>query len=445
METPTRSVNRRVAVISLGCPKNLVDSESMVSQFLSQGLEMVQDPAQADLVLVNTCGFLGSARQESLDAIREVTRLKTEGGVRAVFVAGCMVGNYEELIRREVPDVDRLLSFSEYEHLGRIVDEHLPAAGAPSGFTIPGRHVQARLTPAHFAYLKISEGCNHTCSFCVIPSIRGRMKSVPLDELVERAKRLVSYGAKEINLIAQDSTMYGVDLYGEFRLVDLLDRLSTIENLRWLRLLYAYPTEVSDALIDRLADASMPVLPYIDVPLQHASARMLRLMNRKTDASDVETLLERLRAKSPEITVRTTMIVGFPGETEDDFAELLEFVARHRFDRLGAFAWSPEEGSAAWSLGDRVDEDVKQERLARLMALQEKISLEKHRALMDTEIDVLVDGPLDDGTGVQGRSPRDAPEVDGSVTVRGPSAAPGEIVRARIRAAGAHDLEADRI
>ncbi|HGY90769.1 MAG TPA: radical SAM protein, partial [Planctomycetes bacterium] len=275
METPTRSVNRRVAVISLGCPKNLVDSETMVSQFLSQGLEMVQDPADADLVLVNTCGFLGSARRESLDALREVTRLKDEGSVQAVFVAGCMVGNYGDVIRAEVPGVDRLIDFSDYQRLGSIVDEHMPSSDAPSGFTVPGRHVQARLTPAHFAYLKISEGCNHTCSFCVIPAIRGRMKSVPLDELVERARRLVACGAKELNLIAQDSTMYGVDLYGEFRLVDLLDRLATIEGLAWIRLLYAYPTEVSDALIDRLAGEDTPVLPYIDVPLQHASDRML--------------------------------------------------------------------------------------------------------------------------------------------------------------------------
>ncbi len=445
METSTRSVNRRVAVISLGCPKNLVDSESLVSQFLSQGLDMVQDPADADLVLVNTCGFLGSARRESLDALKEVTRLKDEGRVQAVFVAGCMVGNYGDVIRSEVPGVDRLLDFSDYDRLGILVDEHLPPSGGESGFTVPGRHVQARLTPAHFAYLKISEGCNHTCSFCVIPSIRGRMKSVPLDELVERAKRLVGCGAKELNLIAQDSTMYGVDLYGEFRIVDLIDRLSAIAGLAWIRLLYAYPTEVSEDLIDRLSADGTPVLPYIDVPLQHASDRMLRLMNRKTKASDVETLLKRLRARDSEITVRTTMIVGFPGETEEDFAELLDFVARSRFDRLGAFIWSPEEGSAAWDLSDHVPEDVKQERLGRLMALQEKISLEKQTALIGREIDVLVDRPLDDGKGVQGRSRRDAPEVDGTVVIRGGTAAPGEIVRARVTAAGAHDLEAERL
>ncbi|MCA9322262.1 MAG: 30S ribosomal protein S12 methylthiotransferase RimO [Planctomycetes bacterium] len=433
-------MTRRIAVISLGCPKNLVDSEGMVSDFLSRDLELVVDPADADVVLVNTCGFLAAARDESVGALKEVAKLKHEG-LKALFVTGCMVGHYGDRIRSEVPEVDRLVDFGDYARLGEMVEEILPRTAGAS-FTVPGRYVQARLTPAHFAYLKISEGCNHTCSFCVIPKIRGRMRSFGLEDLVGRARRLVGIGAREINVVAQDSTMYGVDLYGEMRIVELLRRLADVEGLSWLRLLYAYPTEVDEALIELLAEAPGALLPYLDVPLQHSSGRMLELMNRKSSESRVEEMMTALRGAHRPITIRTTMIVGFPGETDEDFEHLLDFVGRHRIDRLGAFIWSPEEGSGAMSLPDHVDPDVKQDRHDRLMRLQATIAAEVSAERLGETLEVLVESPATVDQPARGRSVHDAPEIDGTVHLSGPEVAPGELVQARVTAARGYDLDA---
>ncbi|MEZ6195015.1 MAG: 30S ribosomal protein S12 methylthiotransferase RimO [Planctomycetota bacterium] len=432
------SETRKVSLISLGCPKNLVDSEGMVSDLLSNEIEMVVDPADADLVVVNTCGFLGSAREESLGAIREAIALK-ERGVRAVVVTGCMVGHYEKEIRAEAPGVDRLVDFADYARIAQIADELLPAREAGASFVRPGRRVQARLTPAHFAYLKISEGCNHTCSFCVIPRIRGRMRSVPREELVDRARRLVALGARELNVVAQDSTQYGIDLYGRRRLADLLRGLETIEDLRWIRLLYAYPTEVDDDLLEVLAGDGA-TLPYIDVPIQHVSDRMLTAMRRQSTEAQVEDLMIRLRRRVPDLVIRTTLIVGFPGETEEDVEKILDFVSRHRIDRLGVFPYSPEEGSPAASLEDAIPDEVKQDRIDRIMTRQREISRARNEALVGREIEVLVEDPGENGGEARGRTWMDAPEIDGGVRIEGPSPAPGRIVRARVTAAEAYDL-----
>ena len=427
-------------MISLGCPKNLVDSEGMVSDLLTNDFDMVVDPAEADVVIVNTCGFLGSARDESLATIRKMAMLK-EKGLTGLFVTGCMVGNYKDIILDAVPAVDRLIDFADYGRLTELVDELVPPRETPA-FVQPGRRVQARLTPAHYAYLKISEGCNHTCSFCVIPKIRGRMRSFSLEDLVARARRLVEIGARELNVIAQDSTMYGIDLYGRMRIVDLLKRLDELDDVRWIRLLYAYPTEVKDDLIELLAGGTR-VLPYLDVPIQHSSDRMLTLMERKSRETDVEDMMTRLRAASPDLVIRTTVIVGFPGETDADFDHLMAFVERHRIDRLGAFTYSPEGGSAAVALPDPVAEELKVERYDRLMRLQQRIARENNQRFVGRTIPVLIEDPGEDVA--TGRSTADAPEIDGRVYVHGAPAAPGEFVDARVTSAEAYDLHAELV
>ncbi len=428
-------------MISLGCPKNLVDSEGIVSDFLSHGIEVVVDPADADLVVVNTCGFLGSAREESLNAIRSACALKADG-LKAVFVTGCMVGNYAKEIHAAVPDIDRLIDFKDYARLPEMIDEIIPDVNkSKTGFVRPGNYVQARLTPAHFAYLKISEGCNHNCTFCVIPSIRGRMRSLAFDDVLDKARRLVQVGAKEINVVAQDSTQYGIDLYGKRRIAELMQSVSETDGLHWTRLLYAYPTEVDDDLIEILA-ADNKVLPYLDVPLQHSSGRVLERMRRQSSEKQVEDLLLKLRSRAPDLVIRTTFIVGFPGETDADFEHLMRFVDRHRIDRLGAFPYSPEPGSPAFDLEDAVPEELKQERLDRLMTLQRGIAEENNARFLGRDLEILVEDPgIDDGK-ARGRSFADAPEIDGSVHLTGRAVAPGELVQARVTETSAYDLEA---
>lgn len=435
---------RKVSLVSLGCPKNLVDSEEMVSSLLSCGYEFIPDPADADLAIVNTCGFLSAARNESVDTIREIAKLKGKN-LQGLLVTGCMVGNYRSELLQAVPEVDDLLNFSDYQRLPEIVERILGTIETPSIMTSPGRHVQARLTPAHYAYLKISEGCNHTCSFCVIPDIRGPMRSVPRAELLSRASRLADLGAREINVIAQDSTMYGSDLYGSWELPSLLEGLSTIEKVAWVRLFYAYPGEVTDEVMAVLA-ADNSILPYLDVPVQHSSDRMLSAMARRTSASCVEEMLLTLREKVPGIAIRTTLIVGFPGETDEDFEHLLDFVKRHRFDRLGAFTYSPEEGSAAYDLPNRIPQEVVEDRYKQLMMAQSKISLATNKRKIGQTIEVLVDDPRpNDANLVAARSKADGPEVDGRVYVDGSDLKAGDIVDVEITRAEAYDLYAKLI
>lgn len=435
--------NRKVSLVSLGCPKNLVDSEDLVSGLLSNGFELTLDPVDADLAIINTCGFLSAARTESLDTIREVARLKQKR-LQGLIVSGCMVGNYRDQLLDAVPEIDELLDFSDYHRLPEIAEKLLgPASGSsPSIITTPGQQVQARLTPAHYAYLKISEGCNHTCSFCVIPSIRGPMRSVPKAELVSRASRLADLGAREINVIAQDSTMYGADLYGSWQLAPLLRDLSEVEKIRWIRLFYAYPGEVSNEIMEVLAEDNS-ILPYLDVPIQHSSDRMLRSMGRKTSASCVEDMVLSLREQVPGIAVRTTIIVGFPGETDQDFQHLMDFLARHRFDRLGAFTYSPEKGSVAHNLPNAVPDAIKQERYDLLMSQQASISLEANQGKIGQTIEVLVDDPGADRKNAVARSIADGPEVDGSVHIAAEGLKAGDIVRVRVTAADVYDLHAE--
>ena len=434
--------NRRtVSLISLGCPKNLVDSENIVSTLMSNDFRIVTEPKEAEVVIVNTCGFLDASRKESLDVIKNAVAMKRDG-VAGVLVAGCMVGNYRELLEQEAPGVDRLVGFDDYGRIDRIVDGLFPAESAPT-FHIERRRMDVSLTPAHFAYLKISEGCNHTCSFCVIPSIRGKMKSVPTEELVIRAKGLASRGVKEIVLIAQDSTLYGADLYGDVRLDRLLKRLDTVEGLRWIRLMYAYPTEVKAPLIEAMASCKK-VVPYLDVPIQHANDRVLKRMLRAYGRSLLEDMIGALRSRMPSIALRTTVIVGFPGETDEEFEDLADFLKKAEFDRLGCFAYSQEEGSAAAELGAQVPEAVKAARRERLMLLQQEIAFKKTAAKVGTTFEALIDVAAENGRPARARATFDAPEVDCSVLLDDPTLKAGELLRVTATAAEGYDLRARR-
>jgi ribosomal protein S12 methylthiotransferase len=435
--------NRRtVSLVSLGCPKNLVDSEGLVSTLLSNDFRVVTEPKESEVVIVNTCGFLDASRKESLDVIKGAVALKRTAGVKGVLVAGCMVGNYRSLLEAEAPGVDRLVGFDDYGRIDRIVDGLFPADAAPT-FHVERRRMDVSLTPGHYAYLKISEGCNHTCSFCVIPSIRGKMTSVPTEELVLRAKGLAARGVKELVLIAQDSTLYGADLYGEVRLDRLLKRLDAIEGIRWIRLMYAYPTEVKGPLIDAMA-ASSKVVPYLDVPIQHANDRVLKRMLRAYGRSLLEDMVGALRDRIPGVALRTTVIAGFPGETDAEFADLADFLKRAEFDRLGCFTYSQEEGSAASALGAQVPEDVKAARRDLLMKQQQEIAFRKTAAKVGTTFEVLIDAAAENGRPARARAPFDAPEVDCNVLLDDATAKAGDLVRVLATAAEGYDLRARR-
>ena len=430
-------MRRTVAFVSLGCPKNLVDSENLVSTLLSRGFRVLKDPQDADLVIVNTCGFLAAAREESIQAIRDAVDLKKEG-VKGVMVAGCMVGNYRDQLEKQAPGVDRFVPFVDYRQIDTIADSLLPPQGAPN-FAQERRRVDAALTPAHFAYLKISEGCNHTCAFCVIPDIRGPMRSVPEDELIARARMMADRGVKDLTLIAQDSTVYGTDIYGENRTARLLRRLDEVEDLAWIRLMYAYPTEVREDLIEAIANGKR-LLPYLDVPIQHTSDEVLKNMRRGYGKERLRAMVKQLRERVPHIAIRTTVIVGFPGETDEQFEELLDFVRAVRFERLGAFIYSQEEGSRAANLPSQVPDQVKLERHHRLMSTQQKIAFEQARSCVGQEETVLVDAPAADGKPAVARSRRDAPEVDPGVLVRETDAQPGTFIKVRITDTQDYDL-----
>jgi ribosomal protein S12 methylthiotransferase len=431
---------------SLGCPKNQLDTEVMLGALSLSDFAIAEKLEDADVAIVNTCAFIESAREESIAAILEVADLRESGRLRALLVTGCMPQRYGDELAKELPEVDAFIGTSRYPEVPEILAEVL--AGRSRGVYVEARrthlydHRSPRLLigPGHSAYVKTSEGCDRVCSFCAIPGIRGRFQSRRPESLVEECEALAAAGVKEVNLVAQDQTSWGKDLPGRPKLAQLLRRLDEIEGLAWIRLLYVYPTAVSDELVEVLA-TSRRVLPYVDVPLQHASDRLLRTMKRGVTAERQRRLVEKLRANVPGLTLRTTFIVGFPGETEADFEALCDFVRQVRFDRLGCFRYSDEEGTAAFALPDKVPRAVARARHRRLMALQHEILAEKLGALVGREVEVLVDaaGPH----AAQARLASQAPEIDGGVVLRG-ACRPGELRRARVT--GVHrgvDLEAE--
>ncbi len=434
------------SIISLGCPKNLVDSERMLGLLELAGYQLLPQPEGADFVIINTCGFLKAARDESIDVIREMLELKRRGGVRAVVVAGCLAQREKEALLEQCPGIDQLVGVFARDEIARAVERLFgqwheqrtvfrPATSAPAS----DAH-RLRLTPRHVAYLKISEGCDRFCTFCSIPSIRGRHVSKPIRQVIDEAQELADDGGREIIVVAQDTTYYGVDQDGEPRLADLLVRLEQVQGIEWIRLMYLYPAYFTDELMEVLV-SSRKVLPYLDLPLQHINDAVLRRMNRRVDRAGTEALLQRLRSQIPNLVLRTTFITGFPGETDEQFEELVEFVRVQRFERVGVFAYSREPDTPADRLPGHLPEEVKQQRRRRLMEVQQQIAFAWNQAQVGRQLDVLLDSYVPgQRNALLGRSYADAPEIDGVVYVSGEGLAPGQIVPCEVVAAQGYDM-----
>jgi len=437
----------KAGFISLGCAKNLVDTEVMLGLLAERNIAITDDPGEADILIVNTCSFIDAAKEESITTILQAAEYKREGQCRALIVAGCLGQKYQQELLDELPEVDAIVGTGAWHRVNEAID----AALAGRRLVIAGDseviydHTMPRLvtTPSYSSYVKIAEGCSNCCSYCVIPQLRGKYRSRPLESVVAEVERLVARGVKEINLIAQDTTSYGRDLYGEPRLVELGRALVKVEGLVWLRRLYCYPHYFSDELIALIA-VEPKICKYVDLPLQHAHDDILTAMNRRDSRADSERLLAKIRAAIPGVAIRTTFIVGFPGETEEHFAALQAFVAEQRFDHVGVFTYSQEADTVAGRREDQVAEEVKQERYHALMAQQAKISEETGAALVGRELTVMVEGIEEDGV-ARGRSYREAPDVDGRVYVENAAAGPGEFIRARVVQGFAYDLLAERI
>ena len=431
--------------VSLGCPKNTVDSERMLGLLAQDGYALVPSADRADLVIINTCGFIDAARQESLGVIREMLDRKRDGLLKGVVVAGCLAERERELLWEQVPEVDQVVGVFGREEIARAADRIMGdlreqrTVFRPAPVRAQDDTSRLRITPRHLAYLKVSEGCDRLCTFCAIPFMRGKHVTKPIEEVVREARELAGDGVRELNLVAQDMTYYGLDLYGRPRLAELLRALNEVEGIDWVRLLYNYPMYFTDELYRALRDCHK-VLPYLDMPLQHINDRMLRRMNRKHTRGETQEIIGRLRETLPDLVLRTTFIVGFPGETEAEFQELLDFVQTTRFQRLGAFPYSRESDTPAARLPEHLPEAVKRERRDRLMAAQQPIAFGFNQSLVGRELEVLIDGPGDGG--MIGRSFADAPDVDGVVHVQGAGLEPGDLVSCRIVAADGYDLVA---
>lgn len=436
----------RYSFTSLGCPKNMVDSERMLGLLQLDGYELVGNPDQADFAVVNTCGFIEAARAESYAAIEDSIERKRRGELRGVIVSGCLAERQKAELLERYPEIDHLVGVFGREEVTKVADRLLggleeqrmvfrPAPTHP----LPDR-ARIRITPRHFAYLKISEGCDRLCTFCAIPKMRGKHATKPIEEVVTEARELAADGVRELVIVAQDTTYYGMDLYGEPRLPQLLRELDQIEGIEWVRLMYLYPMYFTDELIDTIA-GSKRIVPYLDMPLQHINDRMLKRMQRRVNRADTETLLAKLRERIEGLVMRTTLITGFPGETDEQFEELLQFTADQQFERLGVFTYSLEPDTPAARLPDHLPEEVKEARRAQIMEVQQQIAFDWNNAQVGQTWEVLIDAPLDGEPNVWlGRSYADAPDVDGVVYVNGENLAPGQIVPCEIVATSEYDL-----
>ncbi len=441
----TPAAPTRIGVISLGCAKNLVDTEVMLGHLDLAGCEVVREPSEADVLVVNTCSFIGPAREESIETILEAAELKKTGAVQKIVVAGCMVQRYQDELRESLPEVDAFIGLDELHRIVEYVtDVKHPAAPVPTWG--PARYLYDDATPRRLAtppwtaYVKIAEGCDHTCAFCAIPSFRGTFRSRAPESVVAEARQLARRGVLEISLIAQDSSHYGRDLGLEDGLASLLERLDRVEMLRWIRLHYLYPNTITPRLIETMARLTR-VVKYVDLPLQHAHRATLARMRRGGSGAAHLRLLERFRRAMPDVAIRTTMIVGFPGETDDEFAGLREFVAEARFDHLGVFTYSHEEGTTAGGLNDDVPSDVKERRREQLMELQSGIVAEANRAYVGRRVDVLVEGPHPETERLLvGRMSTQALDVDGQVLINDGLARPGQIVPVELTETAGYDL-----
>ncbi len=434
----------KVGMISLGCPKNQVDAELMLSRLHDAGYTITNEESSADVVIINTCGFIDDAKKEAIENILEMAALKKEGTIKGIVVTGCLAERFREDIRKELPEVDAVLGIGCNGDIVAAVEQALAGSGFEKfgdkyDLALEGERVLT--TPKYTAYVRTSDGCDNCCTYCTIPKIRGRFRSRKTEDIVAETRSLAARGVKEIVLIAQDTTMYGRDLYGEPKLAELLDELCKIDGIEWIRMLYTYPDLITDELLDTMARQEK-VLNYLDIPLQHCDGDILKRMNRKGDRRSLTALMAHIREKLPDVTLRTTFITGFPGETEEQFTELCEFVHDVRFDRLGCFAYSAEDGTLAAAMPDQIDEQVKIRRSEVIMDAQLRITEEKNQEKMGQVLDVLVEGYDDYIKCLYGRTKADAPEIDAKIffTPAERRAKPGDIVRVEVTDTIEYDL-----
>lgn len=430
----------KVLLISLGCDKNLVDSEVMLGLLNKAGHQLTNDETEADVVVVNTCAFISDAKEESINTIIEMGELKKTGKLKKLIVAGCLSQRYKEEIMKELPEIDVIIGATNYDKIVEAIGTDEESIVDDINYT--PRPIAERIvtTNASMAYFKIAEGCNKLCTYCIIPHIRGRYRSMPMDSLIASAEKLASDGIKELVLVAQETTLYGVDLYGEKKLPELLTKLSEIEGIEWIRLLYCYPEEITDELIEVMA-TNPKICHYVDIPIQHSENAILKRMGRRTSREDIVELVGRLRTAMPDIAIRTTLISGFPGETQELHDGLVDFVDECEFDRLGVFTYSPEEGTPAAEYEDQVDGELAVKWRDEIMELQQEISYEKNQQMIGSTQKVLIEGYLVDDDVYVGRTYRDAPGVDGIVFVSAPyELISGSFVDVKITEANEYDL-----
>ena len=434
----------KIMFISLGCDKNLVDSEKMLGMLADKGFEFTDDESEAEVAVVNTCTFIHDAKEESINTLIEMGQYKTEGKLKALIATGCLAQRYHEEIREEIPEVDAILGTTAIEHIVEAVEEVL--AGEKSEHmediqylaATKGRRVVT--TGGHFAYLKIAEGCDKFCTYCIIPKVRGRFRSVPMEDLLTEAKSLAAQGVKELILVAQETTLYGKDLYGKKCLAELLHKLCEIEDLYWIRILYCYPEEIDDELIAAIRDEEK-VVPYLDLPIQHASDTILKRMGRRTSNEDLRRIIGKLRSEIPDIALRTSLITGFPGETEEDHEELYRFVNEMEFDRLGVFTYSREENTPAAVMPNQIDEEVKEARRDEIMELQQAIAFEKAEDMVGQVLWCMIEGKVADEDVYIGRTYKDAPNVDGYIFVQtSATLMTGDFVKVQVTDSNEYDL-----
>ncbi len=434
----------KILCVSLGCDKNLVDTEMMLGLLNRDGYTFTDDEQEADIIVVNTCCFIGDAKEESVNTILEMAEYKKTGNCKALIVTGCMAQRYKQEILDEIPEVDGILGTSTYDEISAVLKRVL------EGETVSLFHSLERLpqvetermvtTGGHYAFLKIAEGCDKHCTYCIIPSLRGNYRSVPMERLVKEAEGLAARGVRELILVAQETTLYGTDLYGKKMLPELLHRLAEIPGIYWIRIQYCYPEEVTDELIAAIRDEEK-VCNYLDIPIQHASDPILKRMGRRTNQEQIRGLIEKLRQEIPDIAIRTTMIAGFPGETEEDHEEVMAFVDEMEFERLGVFAYSVEEDTPAASFPDQVPQELKEERRDEIMELQQEIAFEKSEAMVGRILDVMIEGKVADEPAYVGRTYMDAPNVDGYIFVNtGELFMSGDFVRVKVTGASGYDL-----
>ena len=439
-----------ILFISLGCDKNLVDSEVMLGILAKDGHQMVDDETRADVIIINTCCFIPDAQEESIQNILEMAELKKTGRLKALIVTGCLAQRYKEEIIQEIPEVDAVLGTTSYEEIAHVIDGVLSDSPMERGDVrltmkdvdyLPVTDTHRMVTTGgHFAYLKIAEGCDKHCTYCIIPKVRGDFRSVPMEHLLEEAQNLADGGVKELILVAQETTMYGTDLYGEKRLPQLLRALCKISGLRWIRILYCYPEEITDELIQVIKEEPK-ICHYLDLPIQHASDGILKRMGRRTSRAQLIETIEKLRREIPDIALRTTLITGFPGETQEQHEELMDFVDQMEFDRLGVFTYSPEEDTPAASMPDQIPEEVKEDRQAELMDLQQDIVFDQAEDRIGAELLVMIEGKVADENAYVGRTYRDAPNVDGLIFVNtSEELMSGDFARVKVTGSADYDL-----